>query len=108
MLLPLGSVGVVRDRAVSVCCAVTWAPKITAPLGSVTVPRKFPVICCAEELRQASTTNASTLRMMFMWFSSLPKDLARQRSGGERQQAGARSHSGEESALLDAWMNSNS
>jgi hypothetical protein len=36
------------------------------------------VICCAEELRQASTTNAGTLRMMFMLFSSLLQDLARQ------------------------------
>src|SRR5271170_4703165 len=38
----------------------------------------FPVICCAKELRQASTTNASTLRTIFILFSSLPEDLARQ------------------------------
>src|SRR5215475_389116 len=44
---------------------------MTAPLGSVTVPRMFPVICCADTLRQASTTNAGTLRTIFMLFSSL-------------------------------------
>ena len=40
--------------------AVTWAPAMTAPVGSMTVPRIVPVVLCAEaaEANRPSSTAA--------------------------------------------------
>src|SRR5450432_207773 len=35
----------------------------------------FPVICCADKLRQASIVKISTFRTTIILFSTLPKDL---------------------------------
>src|SRR5450755_1389104 len=75
---PPRSVVAVRVRPVSVCWALTRADCTTAPLGSTTVPRILPVICCAEICKQpsvVSSTQTVLLRpiMLSLTFSSLPQ-----------------------------------
>jgi hypothetical protein len=46
---------------------------MTAPVGSVTVPRMFPVICCADRLRQVKTDKPSKFRTTFIFVFRLQK-----------------------------------